>query len=77
MDIVVFKRSVRLGIYENMQDDDLKHADAAFRDDRDVDMSAFNGAQEDKAAKAGGYSVPQQQFGYDTSYGASQTGFRD
>lgn len=74
LDIVVFKRAIRLGKYQNMQDADIKHADAAFQDDHD--LAGYNGAQE-MGTKENGYSVPQQQFGYDTSYGASRTGFRD
>jgi hypothetical protein len=78
LDIYVFKQAIRLGKYQTMKDADMKQADAAFQDS-DHEMSGFNGAQEMSANehKAGGYSVPQQQFGYDTSYGASRTGFRD
>jgi hypothetical protein len=61
-----------------MQNADMKHVDAAFQD-HDHELSGYDGAQEAAAngSKREGYSVPQQQFGYDTSYGASRTGFRD
>jgi len=78
LDIYVFKQATRLGKYENMRDADLKHAEASFGD-HDTDLAGYNGAteMETPGQKRAGYSVPQEQFGYDTSYGASRTGFRD
>jgi hypothetical protein len=77
LDVYVFKQAVKRGKYQNMQDADLKHAEASFADH---DMAGLSGAQEmdtHTPPPRDGYSVPQQQFVYDTSYGASRTGFRD
>lgn len=78
LDVYVFRQANRLGKYQNMRDADLKHADASFAD-HDHDLAGYNGATEmdTQGRKTSGYSVPQEQFGYDTSYGASRTGFRD
>lgn len=73
LDIYVFRQATRLGKYQNMKDADLKHAEPVFQDH---DMSGYN-AQEMTSGSKSGYSVPQEQFGYDTSYNASRTGFRD
>lgn len=66
LDIYVFRQATRLGKYQNMNGADVKHAEGTFQDH---DMAGYNGAQEmgAPATKMGGYSVPQEQFGYDTS----------
>jgi hypothetical protein len=74
LDIYVFRQATRLGKYQGMKDADVKNAEPVYQDHN---MAEYNDAQEMSGGVKSGYSAPQEQFGYDTSYTASRTGFRD
>ena len=51
-----------------MRDPEVKRGEVMFRDGgSQVDLSGYNG-QELRSAENKGYSVPEDQFAYDTTY---------
>jgi hypothetical protein len=65
LDVYVFKQATRLGKYNAMQDLDHKRDAAPFHDNDN--LAGFNSA-EDRTPGQTGYTVPDEQFSYDTSY---------
>jgi len=72
LDIVVFKRATRLGKYNAMRDGDNKVGVTPYNDTH-MDLPSYN-AQPNRQLDNAGYGVPEEQFGYDTTYhGAHST----
>jgi len=70
LDIIVFKRATRLGKYNMMRDGDIKPGVVPYNDvngSHGMDLPAFN-ARAQQTSHDAGYAIPEQQFGYDTTY---------
>jgi len=68
LDIIVFKRATRLGKYNVMSDGDNKPGVLPYNDaGSHVDLPGYKAHASGRDDNAG-YSVPEEQFGYDTTY---------